>query len=205
MQPSFVNRLSAVVIFFVFFFLISTMLIQKVSQIGVADRPVLESVFLPPFITDGMLLTYVYAQAGPNAENSLALIRISDLVDFPREFKSNLKGCFLIGEATGDAKLRRAMIKITDLSCLSKDKRETVNEKITGFVTDLEGNMGVEGAVSDVMKSKVEGMFKNISGVDPLKKYYMGKLDKMVSVIKVASGTKITVVSTNGITVKINR
>jgi conjugal transfer pilus assembly protein TraB len=74
------------------------------------------------------------------------IFRITSLAQLPNSFKSNIKSCFVVGEATGSLASQRAYIKVTHLSCVTK-KRQVISKGISGMVSGVDGNVGLSGKV----------------------------------------------------------
>jgi conjugal transfer pilus assembly protein TraB len=74
------------------------------------------------------------------------IFRITNFAQLPNSFKSNIKSCFVVGEATGSLASQRAYIKVTHLSCVTK-KRRVISKGISGMVSGVDGNVGLSGKV----------------------------------------------------------
>ncbi len=74
------------------------------------------------------------------------LMRVSGFVQLPNQWRSNLKNCFILGEAKGSLSSERVYIRVDKLSCVTpKGKRLTV--AITGYVSGADGKVGLAGRV----------------------------------------------------------
>jgi len=106
------------------------------------------TVYLPPSFVSGTLLTGLSAfvsQEG-QAEPTRALIRLDDLAVLPNEVKTDLKGCFVIGEAYGNLADEKIHIRLLRLSCVGRDGKSVIDEKVTGWVVDGDtGETGLKG------------------------------------------------------------
>lgn len=74
------------------------------------------------------------------------LMRVSGFVQLPNQWRSNLKNCFILGEAKGSLSSQRVYIRVDKLSCVTpKGKRLTV--AVTGYVSGADGKVGLAGRV----------------------------------------------------------
>ena len=74
------------------------------------------------------------------------LLKVTNLAFLPNNWKENVKGCFLLGEGYGDLSSERAYIKVTTLSCVTKDGYH-IDEPFRGAVYGEDGKVGMRGRV----------------------------------------------------------
>lgn len=87
------------------------------------------------------------------------LFRIKTPAVLPNKVKANLKGCFVIGEGLGNLASERADIRLVSISCIDKQGRALIDEKIKGFVVDSDGKIGLRGRVVSKMGSVLARSF----------------------------------------------
>lgn len=87
------------------------------------------------------------------------LFRIKTPAVLPNKVKANLKGCFVIGEGLGNLASERADIRLVSISCIDKQGRAIIDEKIKGFVVDSDGKIGLRGRVVSKMGSVLARSF----------------------------------------------
>ena len=106
-------------------------------------------IYLPPSFMEATLLSGVAAPTTQAAKgNPLpVLLRIKDLAVLPNKVKANLKGCFAIGEATGNLADERVHIRLLTLSCVAKNGKAVIDQAVKGFVVDGDGKVGLAGRV----------------------------------------------------------
>ncbi len=74
------------------------------------------------------------------------LLKVTNLAFLPNDWKEDVKGCFLLGEGYGDLSSERAYIKVTTLSCVTKDGYH-IDEPFRGAVYGEDGKVGMRGRV----------------------------------------------------------
>lgn len=92
------------------------------------------------------------------------LFRIKDLAVLPNRVKANLKGCFVIGEGIGNLADERVHIRLLTLSCVARNGSAVIDQKVSGFVEDEDGKVGLKGTVvaklgSTLARSALAGLF----------------------------------------------
>lgn len=114
-----------------------------------ADKKVNPTVYLPPSFTEASLLSGVVAPTSDvsNKKPIPMIIRIKDLAVLPNEYKEDLKGCFVIAEGQADLSQERVEARMVALSCISKDGRSLIDQKVKGWVVDGDGRAGMRGKV----------------------------------------------------------
>lgn len=105
--------------------------------------------YLPPSFTEASLLSGVVAPTSDisNKKPIPMIIRIKDLAVLPNEYKEDLKGCFVIAEGQADLSQERVEARLVTLSCISKDGRSLIDQKVKGWVVDADGRAGMRGLV----------------------------------------------------------
>lgn len=107
------------------------------------------TVYLPPSFTEASLLSGVVAPTSDvsNKKPIPMIIRIKDLAVLPNEYKEDLKGCFVIAEGQADLSQERVEARMVTLSCISKDGKSLIDQKVKGWVVDGDGRAGMRGKV----------------------------------------------------------
>ena len=101
---------------------------------------------LPVSFFKSTMLSGIDAPTGGTAQrNPLpVLMRIDDLAILPNRFRSDVKECFAVGEATGSMSAERAYIRVIRLSCVSF-RGEIIEVDAIGVVHGPDGKVGVRG------------------------------------------------------------
>ena len=112
-------------------------------------------IYLPPSFMEATLLSGVRAPTTSAGKNNPlpVLFRIKNLAILPNKVKGNLKGCFVIGEGTGNLADERVHVRLLTLSCVSKKGTAVIDQSIKGFVMDEDGIIGLDGTVVAKMGS----------------------------------------------------
>ncbi len=112
-------------------------------------------IYLPPSFMEATLLSGVRAPTTSAGKNNPLpiLFRVKDLAILPNKVKGNLKGCFIIGEGTGNLADERVHVRLLTLSCVSKKGTAVIDQQIKGFVMDEDGIIGLDGNVVAKMGS----------------------------------------------------
>lgn len=125
-----------------------------------------QRIYLPPSYMEATLLSGLDAPTSSDgkANPAPALLRIKDLAVLPNKVKANLKGCFIIAEAQGNLADERAHLRLVSLSCLARDGRAVIDQKIKGFAVDSDGKIGLAGNVvakmgAMISRSLLSGFF----------------------------------------------
>ncbi len=124
------------------------------------------TVYLPPSFMEANLLTGFDASTSGNGSGSTEpmLLRIQTPAVLPNDIKGNVEGCFVVAEAVGRLDKERADVRLTSLSCLSKNGQAVIDETVKGFVTDSDSKVGLSGRVVSRMgaataRTVVAGIF----------------------------------------------
>lgn len=114
-----------------------------------ANKKANPTVYLPPSFTEASLLSGVVAPTSDvsNKKPIPMIIRIKDLAVLPNEYKEDLKGCFVIAEGQADLSQERVEARMVTLSCISKDGKSLIDQKVKGWVVDGDGRAGMRGKV----------------------------------------------------------
>jgi conjugal transfer pilus assembly protein TraB len=101
---------------------------------------------LPVSFVKATMLSGVDAPTGATAQKHPlpVLLRLDDLAVLPNEFRSDIKGCFAVGEATGSLSAERAYIRVIRLSCTTL-RGEIVEVDVVGAVHGGDGKVGIRG------------------------------------------------------------
>ncbi|MBL0700135.1 MAG: TraB/VirB10 family protein [Desulfosarcina sp.] len=112
-------------------------------------------IYLPPSFMEATLLSGVRAPTTSAGKNNPLpiLFRIKNLAILPNKVKGDLKGCFVIGEGTGNLADERVHVRLLTLSCVSKKGTAVIDQQIKGFVMDEDGIIGLDGTVVAKMGS----------------------------------------------------
>lgn len=94
----------------------------------------------------GYLLTGFDAPTGGKAQRHPVpvVIRIKSDAILPNGYRADIKECFMGGDAYGDLSSERAYIRLTSLSCMSKEG-EAIEKKIRAYVSGEDGKVGLSG------------------------------------------------------------
>lgn len=130
-----------------------------------------QTVYLPPSFMKATLLSGLVASTVDSGKNDPipAIIRVSAPAQLPNEVKASLQGCFVIAEGTAALDMEKVKLRLVSLSCIAKNGQSVIDEKITGFVEDSNGEVGLSGRVvakfgSNVARSFLAGLFSGIGG-----------------------------------------
>jgi conjugal transfer pilus assembly protein TraB len=154
--------------------------LEKVGGIGIAQNDVKRdaqkgddskkkekrAVYLPPSFMPATLLSGLNAPTTENGKGNPVplIIRVSAPAVLPNEVSAQLSGCFVIAEAVGSLADERAHCRTVSLACLSKKGQAVIDQPITGFIQDSDGQVGMAGRVvtkfgATVARSMMAGFF----------------------------------------------
>jgi conjugal transfer pilus assembly protein TraB len=74
------------------------------------------------------------------------IFRVIGDAQMPNLYKSDIKSCFMLGQATGSLASERAFIRIDTLSCITKSGKSIV-KSMQGYATGSDGKVGLAGKV----------------------------------------------------------
>ena len=74
------------------------------------------------------------------------LMKVTDTSFLPNDWREDIKGCFFLGEGYGDLSSERAYIRVTTLSCVTKDGYH-IDTPFKGAVYGEDGKVGLRGRV----------------------------------------------------------
>lgn len=74
------------------------------------------------------------------------LMQVSNLGILPNRYKYDVEQCFILGEGYGDLSSERVYIRVTTLSCITKDGRH-IDGELSGFIAGEDGKNGMRGRV----------------------------------------------------------
>lgn len=94
----------------------------------------------------GVLLAGVDAPTGKSAMKDPipVLARIKHDAILPNRYRADVKECFALLEATGDLASERAMMRLTNISCVRRD-RAVIDVPIAGYAVGEDGRAGMRG------------------------------------------------------------
>lgn len=94
------------------------------------------------------LLNGVEAPTGGQANGNPMpiLMELTDAAVLPNRYRSDLKRCFVTATATGDLSSERVLVRLDRLSCIT-DSADTIDVKLTGYVTGEDGKTGLKARV----------------------------------------------------------
>jgi conjugal transfer pilus assembly protein TraB len=75
------------------------------------------------------------------------LIRVNALAVLPNNVKSDTKGCFVVAEGFGSLADERVHARLLTISCIDKKGGTLIDQKVKGFVVDLDGKEGMKGHI----------------------------------------------------------
>jgi conjugal transfer pilus assembly protein TraB len=114
------------------------------------EKVVRRKVFiLPPGFFSARTMEGIEVGSGFNASANPQplLLRIQTPATLPNSLKSNIKGCFVVANATGSLSKERIDFRTDTLNCISKDKKSILTAHIRGHITDIDGKQGLSARV----------------------------------------------------------
>ena len=107
-----------------------------------------EDLLLTGTFAKATLLNGVEAPTGGQANGNPMpiLMELTDAAVLPNRYRSDLKRCFVTATATGDLSSERVLIRLDRLSCITDDE-DTIDVKLTGYVTGEDGKTGLKARV----------------------------------------------------------
>jgi conjugal transfer pilus assembly protein TraB len=123
--------------------------LKEASKKEEAENEKKKSIYLPPSFVKANLLTGIVASTvnKGQGDTSPMMLRIQDLAVLPNNVKANLKGCFLIGEGSGNIATERVKARLTTLSCVDLKGNAVIEESVNGWIVDADGKVGLKGRV----------------------------------------------------------
>jgi conjugal transfer pilus assembly protein TraB len=97
----------------------------------------------------------IVTSEGAMANPEQLLIRIQAPSVLPNKIKANLEGCFVMTSVTGHLAKKRVDPQLVSLSCLDKDGKSVIEEKVQGYVVDSDGNKGMSANIVSEMSDFV--------------------------------------------------
>jgi conjugal transfer pilus assembly protein TraB len=94
------------------------------------------------------------------------VFRVISDAQMPNLYKSDIKSCFMLGQATGSLASERAYIRVDTLSCITKSGKDVV-KSMQGYATGSDGKVGLAGVVvskqgSMLARALVSGFLQGI-------------------------------------------
>ena len=107
-----------------------------------------EDLLLTGTFAKATLLNGVEAPTGGQANGNPMpiLMELTDAAVLPNRYRSDLKRCFVTATATGDLSSERVLVRRDRLSCITDDE-DTIDVKLTGYVTGEDGKTGLKARV----------------------------------------------------------
>jgi conjugal transfer pilus assembly protein TraB len=81
------------------------------------------------------------------------MFRVQTPAILPNHIRKNLRGCFVIAEGKGDLASERIKTRLITLSCISRNGERIIDQKISGFAVDADGQVDIHGRVVSKMGS----------------------------------------------------
>lgn len=119
----------------------------KPAEVADAKRPQTPSMYLPTgAMMTGVLLSGVDAPTGKSAikDPIPVLARVKHDAILPNRYKADVKECFALLEARGDLASERAMMRLSNLSCVRRD-RSVIDIPMSGYAIGEDGRAGMRG------------------------------------------------------------
>lgn len=142
---------------------------EKKSDKADGKKKAGEKIYLPPSFMEATLLSGLAAQTTDAGKDNPTpvILRIAAPAVLPNDVKMQLKGCFMIGEGHGRLSTERVEIRIISMSCLARDGKAVIDQKVKGFVVDEDGAIGLAGHVVTKMgamlsRSLLAGFFQGL-------------------------------------------
>ncbi|MDP2194324.1 MAG: TraB/VirB10 family protein [Alphaproteobacteria bacterium] len=120
------------------------------------------------FVKGRLISGVVASTAVSGASNPQPIhMELTHYGNLPREFKTDLKQCFLIGSAYGDLPSERVYMRLETLSCVERRTQEVIEIKVDGYVSGEDGANGMRGHVVDKSGPAIRNAFLGgfLSGV----------------------------------------
>ncbi len=97
---------------------------------------------------DAVLLNGIDAPTGGSGQSQPIpiLMRVTNYAQLPNKWRSDVKNCFIEGEAKGDLSSDRAYIRVDKISCVTPAGKR-ITKTISGYVTGEDGKVGLAGRV----------------------------------------------------------
>lgn len=116
-----------------------------------------------------VLMTGIDAPSGARGKGSPypVLMKVIDHAQLPNKWRSDVEGCFMIGEAYGELSSERVHIRTNMLSCVSKEG-EIITSNLSGYVVGEDGKTGLSGLVvtkqgAILSRSLITGFLQGVS------------------------------------------
>ncbi len=122
---------------------------QTLNQTPHKPNSLHKHLLIPPgsFVSAMLLTGADVPTMGNGAVGPIPVVfRVMSMAQMPNYFKTNIKSCFLLGEATGSLSAERAYIRVSRLSCVKKDGTPLV-VSVRGYATGADGKVGLKGRV----------------------------------------------------------
>lgn len=125
-------------------------------------------------LVDAVMITGVDAPTNVGTRNSDAkdplpvLLSVSSETLIANDYTQEYKDCLILGTATGNATTERAYIRLSKLSCVSKNGEKRIESEIEGWVMGEDNKIGVAGHLvtksgSLILKGIMAGILQGIA------------------------------------------
>lgn len=116
-----------------------------------------------------VLMTGIDAPSGARGKGSPypVLLKIIDHAQLPNKWRSNIEGCFMVGEAYGELSSERVHIRANTISCVGKEG-EMITGNVSGYIVGEDGKTGLSGMVvtkqgAILSRSLITGFLQGVS------------------------------------------
>lgn len=116
-----------------------------------------------------VLMTGIDAPSGARGKGSPypVLLKILDHAQLPNKWRSDIEGCFVIGEAYGELSSERVHIRTNTISCVGREG-ESITGGVSGYVVGEDGKTGLSGVVvtkqgAILSRSLITGFLQGVS------------------------------------------
>lgn len=112
-----------------------------------AEQKLPDMFYLPTgSMITGVLLAGVDAPTGRSAlkDPIPVLARVKQDAILPNRYRADVKECFALLESSGDLASERAMMRLTNISCVRRDK-SVIDVPVSGYAVGEDGRAGLRG------------------------------------------------------------
>lgn len=116
-----------------------------------------------------VLMTGIDAPSGARGKGSPypVLLKVTDHAQLPNKWRSDIEGCFMVGEAYGELSSERVHIRANTISCVGKEG-EMITGNVSGYVVGEDGKTGLSGMVvtkqgAILSRSLITGFLQGVS------------------------------------------
>lgn len=116
-----------------------------------------------------VLMTGIDAPSGARGKGSPypVLLKIIDFAQLPNKWRSDIEGCFIVGEAYGELSNERVHVRVNTISCVGGEG-EMITANVSGYVVGEDGKTGLSGLVvtkqgAILSRSLITGFLQGVS------------------------------------------